>query len=379
MRAVLACFLLAVGGVNSAYAQHSCSQHTRFVAGCAACAQVEASCAETPPAQEECRCKRCQNRVQAPPAPAQAVTVPVAAVPQGTFAQPPATGTVRGPVNQVGIEGAELRFPEMSLRLPSLRLPTLSRFRQDARMDIDNARAPFVSSPTAMPVAAPTAMAAMPSTAAAAAPVQMQQMPTMSMPLQMPAQQPSAPLNFSIAATPAAEQPRAMEINVTPEQLQDLLDKMRARTPPQESPPQVPHEVPSCNSQLQDEIRDLRQQIRTLEQQLRETPVPIAPGCEALPSCEATPARKYGPAQGPQHYPPPPMPRGDASAPWPTPVPDMHSSRRQAPAVSPVSYTEPQQPAGPPEVRSRPTGEVAAKPKSSRLQMPAALIPKALR
>lgn len=110
----------------------------------------------------------------------------------GVFVQPPASGTVQGPVEQSGIEGATVTFPELSLRMPSIRFPGRSRTRQNARMLLDQQYAPYVESPpvAAMPAqmapaAAPVAVAPAQAMMAAAPQMQMMMAPAAAPQMQM--------------------------------------------------------------------------------------------------------------------------------------------------------------------------------------------------
>lgn len=63
----------------------------------------------------------------------------------GAFAAPPRTGVVAGESTSLGIEGGELRIPSLSLRLPSVRLPSFRKYRRDAHMEIDATEAAYVN------------------------------------------------------------------------------------------------------------------------------------------------------------------------------------------------------------------------------------------
>lgn len=127
--------------------------------------QPEPSC-EAPRSEPNCAAPQRPPCPCPPPQPQSAP--PEYFAPQGVFVQPPPSGTVRGPVDQTGIEGASLTFPEVTIRMPSLRFPALSRFRSNARMELDRQSAPFVEQPAAPMQAAP---AAAPAQAPPAAPV----------------------------------------------------------------------------------------------------------------------------------------------------------------------------------------------------------------
>ena len=71
----------------------------------------------------------------------------------GMFVQPPASGAVRGPVEQRGVEGASVTFPGITLKLPTVHFPAWFHSRSNARMEIDAASAPYVESYAAAPYA----------------------------------------------------------------------------------------------------------------------------------------------------------------------------------------------------------------------------------
>lgn len=98
----------------------------------------------------------CEAPPSAPRAPEQ--PPPVYAAPPGMFQQPPASGAVYAPVEQSVVEGASITFPALTLRLPSIRFPAMSRSRTNARMEIEAASAPYMQSAPLAPyaVAAPT-------------------------------------------------------------------------------------------------------------------------------------------------------------------------------------------------------------------------------
>lgn len=63
----------------------------------------------------------------------------------GFFQAPPRSGAFQGARNSFGVSLGGLTIPEMRLALPTLELPSLSRSRQNARMLVDSAVAPWVS------------------------------------------------------------------------------------------------------------------------------------------------------------------------------------------------------------------------------------------
>ena len=80
------------------------------------------------------------------------------------FVAPPATGTVIGASEGVGVQGMEITFPEARLRLPSLSFPTFFRSRTNARMMTEGGAAPYVAGYPAA-IAAGMPVAALPSAA----------------------------------------------------------------------------------------------------------------------------------------------------------------------------------------------------------------------
>jgi len=82
--------------------------------------------------------------------------------PQGVFVQPQGAGPIRGPVNQTGVEGATITFPEVRLRMPSIRFPGIAKYRSNPQMELAPDIAPFVESPAAAPMMAAPPMAMQP-------------------------------------------------------------------------------------------------------------------------------------------------------------------------------------------------------------------------
>lgn len=83
------------------------------------------------------RPKRESARPEAAPAP----------TPEGTFITGPASGDVAGESSSLGIRFGTLRIPEIAIPLPTIQLPSFVRYRRDAEMHTEAARAPFVYGP----------------------------------------------------------------------------------------------------------------------------------------------------------------------------------------------------------------------------------------
>lgn len=62
----------------------------------------------------------------------------------GMYAQPPAVGERIGESDSVGVRGLSIRFPEVTIELPELRLPSLFCARRGPEMRTESARAPYV-------------------------------------------------------------------------------------------------------------------------------------------------------------------------------------------------------------------------------------------
>jgi len=81
--------------------------------------------------------------------------------PPGMFVAPPASGEVQGESNSLGVHGPALRIPESIIRLPTLQMPSLVKYRRNPEMLTDNARATYQAEPAsarlqfARPQAAP--------------------------------------------------------------------------------------------------------------------------------------------------------------------------------------------------------------------------------
>jgi hypothetical protein len=83
------------------------------------------------------RPKREPRQTEAAPAP----------TPEGTFVTGPASGDVAGESSSLGIRFGTLRIPEIAIPLPTIQLPSFVRYRRDAEMHTEAARAPFVYGP----------------------------------------------------------------------------------------------------------------------------------------------------------------------------------------------------------------------------------------
>ena len=92
----------------------------------------------------------CQPPPSAPPA---AAPPSAPAAPPGMFVAPPQTGTVMGERNSIMLHGPALHMPEFRIGLPSLELPSFQRMRQEARMNLSPAVAPYEQAPTLPPQA----------------------------------------------------------------------------------------------------------------------------------------------------------------------------------------------------------------------------------
>ena len=221
-------------------------------------------------AEPNCDCKPpCKPPCNQPP-PQQ---MPMYYQPPGVFVQPPASGTVQGPVESTTVQGAELSFPEMRLRMPSLKMPSISKTRQNARMLLDQAVAPFQESP-AMPLgpAAPAAPVAAPAAAPVAAP-QMMMAPAPQMQMMMA---PAAP-QMQVAMAPAAPQMQMMMAPAAPApQMQMML------TPVQMAPQQyyIPQQAPV--QQPQAPVQPMQ-----APQPEPEAAPRMQPNCPPQPSCDA--------------------------------------------------------------------------------------------
>gem|GEM_PF-4974619 len=108
--------------------------------------------------------------------------------PQGQYLAPPANGPVFGESNSVGVEGLGLHFPPLNLQLPTLKLPSLFKVRNNARMVTNPSEAPFVEG---APTSAPIQLMMVPNSPPASSPVEpdaanspVQQSPSQKSPVQ---------------------------------------------------------------------------------------------------------------------------------------------------------------------------------------------------
>jgi hypothetical protein len=65
----------------------------------------------------------------------------------GMFVAPQPNGDVQGESNTFGIHGPAIRFPESTIRLPSIQLPSLFKSRRGPELLTDQSRASFQSQP----------------------------------------------------------------------------------------------------------------------------------------------------------------------------------------------------------------------------------------
>ncbi len=177
-------------------------------------------------------------------------------LPAGAFVAPPQSGSVVSQQSSVGIRGLRLRFPALTLELPTIEMPNIFRRGRAAHMDLDGATANYVAGAGINPVA------------------------TMPMASFATYSQPNA----------ARLQPASNAPEVAP---------AATVQPPQAQP----------NDQLQCEYDDLKRRFERLEQMvlhLQQIPVPaqMLPSntqCDQLPICP--PPHANNPAQ-PQIYQP---------------------------------------------------------------------------
>jgi hypothetical protein len=134
-------------GILAAMCQGAWGQtpHPCYAAGSACdrpppCGPAQPGVPQPPCAPPQQIIVRVPEQVCAPPA-----KPPLGApAPQGMFVAPPQTGTVYGAAESTVLRGAAIHLPSISIRMPSLELPSVQRTRQDARMELDRASAPFM-------------------------------------------------------------------------------------------------------------------------------------------------------------------------------------------------------------------------------------------
>ncbi len=66
----------------------------------------------------------------------------------GVFVAPPRTGTTRGAVNRTGIEGLAITLPAIKISLPGIELPACYHMRDEAKMIVNQAEAPYLRTGT---------------------------------------------------------------------------------------------------------------------------------------------------------------------------------------------------------------------------------------
>lgn len=64
--------------------------------------------------------------------------------PEGTFVPGPANGAVRSGSTTLAVNPGVIRFPSLTLALPSIQLPSISKVRREAAMLVDEQEAPFI-------------------------------------------------------------------------------------------------------------------------------------------------------------------------------------------------------------------------------------------
>lgn len=110
--------------------------------------QADAQCTCGYPHSCTTPCERCAPSCTCPPSnrqlPPQQPPTDRSFDERGAFAAPPRTGTTAGESRALGVEGLGIHIPAMSLRLPTITLPTFVRHRREARLMIDAQEAPFV-------------------------------------------------------------------------------------------------------------------------------------------------------------------------------------------------------------------------------------------
>ncbi|MCY2987722.1 MAG: hypothetical protein NTY19_07650 [Planctomycetota bacterium] len=182
---------------------------------------------------------------------------PMYAAPQsGVYVAPPQTGVLRGPVQGVGVEGLKITFPEFSLKLPSLELPSFFRSRRNAEMLLDRGVAPHMSA-TAPASYAPAAWAAPVATAAPGQMPAMQAMPMQFLPVQ------TVPMQAVPTLAPPVKMPPPQGLPQPPPDQPPAL-------PPQYAPPgrSVPSSCTEDPSRLEAALLQRERELRALKEQM---------------------------------------------------------------------------------------------------------------
>jgi len=288
--------------------------------GCSRSVPGGPTCAATPDcgAHPGCSCNVCTQKQPCRPCapPPQAPQPVLQAAPPGIFVQPPASGTVYGAQNRTEIEGMALTFPEVSLRMPTLRFPSVQRSRRNARMELDRATAPYMEQAAPAMTAAPPAQAMMTPAAApmmmmapsspgmamaapSAAPMAMMAAPS-SAPTMMMATPSFAPamtmMQFAPQYVPVAPQaPTPQQAPPTPQQSPRQETPPASPTPyypPQYGPPRSPecdapqpgcgpygYSAPTTDATLADlnaRMRQLEETERRIDQKLSQLHATLA-------------------------------------------------------------------------------------------------------
>ena len=301
-----------------------------------------------PPIPTEPKCGLPEPTCQTPtpcPRPHPLPQAPVSPAPQGVFVQPPATGTVRGPVEQSGLEGASITLPELTLRLPSVRFPGFSRYRSNARMEVEG-HAPYMQAPAA-PAAAPVmaAPAAAPQTAAPvytapAAPVYAAPVaaPTYAAPLSAP------PIYGAPAAAPVVQfSPPPQTYYALPQAAPPSYYTPPTTPTPPPAPPAAPviptpeaAPEPHCTSAALDtklqRLEECERRLNNLIEVWRQTQQPPNGGSNS-------PANSSGPVgqplrNGARH-------QGQPLKPVPTPQEELPTPKPGTGALTPRTFTRP--------------------------------------
>lgn len=95
-----------------------------------------AQCATMPACDAPTHCvpKTCCKRPESTPESA----------PEGQYVRGPESGEFAGAAESLGVRGFGLRFPEVRIDLPEIRLPHLVKYRKNPEMIVESSRAPYV-------------------------------------------------------------------------------------------------------------------------------------------------------------------------------------------------------------------------------------------